>query len=48
MPDLFKSRRGRCVREVVDRHEPHPMTLEGVLEAEAWARREADVLVRAR
>ena len=36
------------VREVVDRHEPHPMTLEGVLEAEAWARREADVLVSTR
>ena len=35
------------VRAVVDRHEPHPMTLEGVLEAEAWARREADALIAA-
>lgn len=33
------------VREVVDRHEAHPMTLEGVLAAEAWARREADTLI---
>jgi 1-deoxy-D-xylulose-5-phosphate reductoisomerase len=33
------------VRAVVDRHEPHPMTLEGVLEAEAWARRAADELI---
>jgi 1-deoxy-D-xylulose-5-phosphate reductoisomerase len=35
------------VREVVDRHEAHPMTLEGVLEAELWARREADALIAA-
>lgn len=35
------------VREVVDRHEAHPMTLEGVLEAEVWARREADALIAA-
>jgi len=33
------------VRAVVDRHDPHPMTLEGVLEAELWARREADLLI---
>ena len=33
------------VSAVVDRHEPHPMTLEGVREAEAWARREADALI---
>ena len=33
------------VREVVDTHEPHPMTLEGVLEAERWARRAADALI---
>ena len=33
------------VRAVVDRHDAHPMTLEGVLEAEAWARREADALI---
>ncbi|MGY6497471.1 MAG: 1-deoxy-D-xylulose-5-phosphate reductoisomerase [Microcella sp.] len=36
------------VREVVDRHEPHPMTLEGVLQAEGWARREADALIARR
>jgi 1-deoxy-D-xylulose-5-phosphate reductoisomerase len=30
------------IREVVERHEPQPMTLEGVLEAERWARDEAD------
>ncbi|MBX9719145.1 MAG: 1-deoxy-D-xylulose-5-phosphate reductoisomerase [Microbacteriaceae bacterium] len=35
------------VRAVVDRHEPHPMTLEGVLAAEDWARREADALIAA-
>lgn len=33
------------VREVVDRHEAQPMTLEGVLEAERWARAEADALI---
>jgi len=33
------------VRAVVDRHEPHAMTLEVVLEAERWARREADLLI---
>ena len=33
------------VERVVDRHEAHPMTLEGVLEAEVWARREADALI---
>jgi 1-deoxy-D-xylulose-5-phosphate reductoisomerase len=33
------------VREVVDRHTPHPMTVDGVLEAEKWARREADELM---
>lgn len=33
------------VRAVVDRHDAHAMTLEGVLEAEAWARREADALI---
>ena len=33
------------VRAVVDRHEPQPMTLEGVLEAERWARVEADQLM---
>lgn len=36
------------VRSVVDRHEPHPMTLEGVLEAERWARRDADQLMGVR
>ncbi|MER3391353.1 MAG: 1-deoxy-D-xylulose-5-phosphate reductoisomerase [Microcella pacifica] len=36
------------VRAVVDRHEPHEMTLEGVLEAERWARAEADALIGAR
>lgn len=35
------------VSAVVDRHEPHPMTLEGVLDAELWARREADALIAA-
>jgi 1-deoxy-D-xylulose-5-phosphate reductoisomerase len=35
------------VRAVVDRHDPHAMTLEGVLEAELWARREADTLIAA-
>lgn len=33
------------VRAVVDRHEPQSMTLEGVLEAERWARVEADQLM---
>ena len=33
------------VRAVVDRHEAQPMTLEGVLEAERWARAEADALI---
>ncbi len=33
------------VRAVVDRHDPHPMTLEGVLEAEQWSRRQADALI---
>ncbi|MDO9590340.1 MAG: 1-deoxy-D-xylulose-5-phosphate reductoisomerase, partial [Microcella sp.] len=33
------------VRAVVERHEPQPMTLEGVLEAESWARREADAII---
>lgn len=36
------------VRAVVDRHEPQPMTLEGVLDAERWARAEADGLIEAR
>jgi 1-deoxy-D-xylulose-5-phosphate reductoisomerase len=35
------------VRAVVERHEPHAMTLEGVLEAELWARRAADALIGA-
>ena len=35
------------VRDVVDRHEANPMTLEGVLEAEAWARRAADAVIAA-
>lgn len=35
------------VRAIVERHEPHPMTLDGVLEAELWARREADSLIAA-
>ena len=30
------------VERVVDQHEPHPLTLEGVLEAERWARDAAD------
>src|SRR5664279_312122 len=30
------------VERVVDEHEPHPLTLEGVLEAERWARDAAD------
>jgi len=33
------------VSEVVERHEAQPMTLEGVLEAERWARAEADALI---
>ena len=33
------------VREVVDRHDRGEATLEGVLEAERWARREADALL---
>ncbi len=33
------------VTEVVDRHEPHPMTLEGVLAAEHWARAEAESIL---
>ena len=33
------------VTEVVDRHEPHPMTLEGVLAAEDWARAEAESIL---
>ncbi|PWB96254.1 1-deoxy-D-xylulose-5-phosphate reductoisomerase [Salinibacterium hongtaonis] len=36
------------VTEVVDRHEPLEMTLEGVLEAERWARVQADAAVTAR
>ncbi|RZT59197.1 1-deoxy-D-xylulose 5-phosphate reductoisomerase [Microcella alkaliphila] len=35
------------VRDVIDRHEANPMTLEGVLEAEAWARRAADAVIAA-
>jgi 1-deoxy-D-xylulose-5-phosphate reductoisomerase len=30
------------VERVVDQHEPHPLTLDGVLEAERWARDAAD------
>jgi 1-deoxy-D-xylulose-5-phosphate reductoisomerase len=30
------------IREVVEAHEPHDMTLDGVLDAERWARLEAD------
>lgn len=30
------------IERVVDAHEPHPLTLEGVLEAERWARDAAD------
>ncbi|HET8958208.1 MAG TPA: 1-deoxy-D-xylulose-5-phosphate reductoisomerase [Microcella sp.] len=33
------------VEKVVERHDAHPMTLDGVLEAELWARREADALI---
>jgi 1-deoxy-D-xylulose-5-phosphate reductoisomerase len=33
------------VREVVERHDAGPSTLEGVLEAERWARAEADALL---
>ncbi|RZS59136.1 1-deoxy-D-xylulose 5-phosphate reductoisomerase [Microcella putealis] len=33
------------VERVVERHDAHPMTLDGVLEAELWARREADALI---
>jgi 1-deoxy-D-xylulose-5-phosphate reductoisomerase len=33
------------VERVVDQHEPHPLTLEGVLEAERWARDAADRLL---
>ena len=36
------------VVEVVDRHDRAETTLEGVLEAERWARREADALIAAR
>lgn len=32
------------VERVVERHDAHAMTLDGVLEAELWARREADAL----
>ena len=35
------------VERVVDSHEPEPLTLEGVLEAEAWARRTADAILEA-
>jgi len=35
------------VERVVDRHEPAPMTLDGVLAAEAWARAEADAILSA-
>ncbi len=35
----------QTVEAIVDRHEPHAMTLEGVLEAESWARREADAYI---
>jgi len=35
------------VAEVVDRHEALPSTLEGVLEAERWARAEADAILGA-
>jgi len=33
------------VRRVVEAHAPGPVTLEGVLAAEAWARDEADRLL---
>jgi 1-deoxy-D-xylulose-5-phosphate reductoisomerase len=33
------------VERVVDRHEPEPMTLDGVLEAERWARAAADAIL---
>ncbi|MER3389586.1 MAG: 1-deoxy-D-xylulose-5-phosphate reductoisomerase [Microcella sp.] len=36
------------VRAVVDRHSPAEMTLDGVLEAERWARAEADALIGSR
>jgi 1-deoxy-D-xylulose-5-phosphate reductoisomerase len=35
------------IARVVDAHEPMPMTLDGVLEAERWARTEADVILGA-
>lgn len=33
------------VGDVVDRHEPHAMSVDGVLAAEAWARAEADRII---
>jgi 1-deoxy-D-xylulose-5-phosphate reductoisomerase len=33
------------IQRVVDAHDPMPMTLEGVLEAERWARAEADAIL---
>ena len=33
------------VERVVDAHEPHELTLDGVLEAELWARRTADAML---
>jgi 1-deoxy-D-xylulose-5-phosphate reductoisomerase len=36
------------VRAVVDRHEPLPLSLDAVLEAERWARAEAEALIAAR
>jgi 1-deoxy-D-xylulose-5-phosphate reductoisomerase len=33
------------VREVIEQHDPQPMTLDGVLEAERWARARADALI---
>jgi 1-deoxy-D-xylulose-5-phosphate reductoisomerase len=49
--DAFHARRVpflgivETVRRVVDAHEPGPVTLEGVLAAESWARDEADRLL---
>jgi 1-deoxy-D-xylulose-5-phosphate reductoisomerase len=35
------------VERVVDAHDPMPMTLDGVLEAERWARERADAILEA-
>lgn len=36
----------RCVRDVMDKHEPHPPTLEAVQQVDSWAREQARVWKR--